>query len=919
MVQRFKFSDKYVERSAGENRTALINHVQEILGEERCAEIIAHVWELIKSDPDTQAKIRDAEERGESYGKEEAADGILYSVGEYIYQARRILGDASDAYTDEEILAIPESILADVTHRGFLKNEIQGPLQERREYVLEFPEESFRNFILDDTMWRTYLKRSQGNDEKVAIITTDRDDVGNIQYNTHTHGQFKTIVNDFAAGMLEEGITEDDEVALLTMNTMEEAASIMALNAIGATAKMVDYTKGIAATIESLKSATKLRSLVIDERLLFMSENKIETTSTEDGGSAEKTTVISLKEEIDKLGLPVTILRDTGKFKGDKYTTFEKVSELGKGKTFEPAKYNPNRIALIITSSGTTGLPKPICHTDRTVNNSVPLHNIANYLFGECAMVKAIPGFIGLGTITTMYTGLLTGSPLVMVEGQELPKDCAETLIHYPEIRDNSGLPSDMKVILFASPIFVRELCQTIEGTDIDLSHISAIMVAGSAVDAKDQIILEKKLHEHGYEGPIRGGYGQNENGGFVTEGLGTNSMGLAGKPLIGRRIYIVNPETKEVISNPTFNVTIRLNDEVDENGDYLSEYVIDSQNVKISHDCVNGKVTVSGAKFWPDRNADDEEIVVPENVVINLYMNGELISSAPANKDNNYAYEFSSLENHILKRMGTVYTETPTLFEYYEGLPEKTEEAKKYLLNGVIYDEPVPGAVIVFDTRDIGVIYPDGNLSMTRPDDVLTREDFKLPIHQIERKMRGTSVVKDCTISPLTDENNPSVEIAVAFITLPDDSIDSNMALDALKEEIEMGRTELRRNDCPDYIVVLPTIPIMPNGKVNRRELVEYATLIAEANNEKIKRKITAPVSTASETANPNEDNSIQEKPQDSNIPQTMSVKKMDVASVLSLPVVRIERNHLDEKATEHGADTVQDKAKQPKQIVKK
>lgn len=910
MVQRFKFSDIYSERSAGENRTALINHVQEILGEERCAEIIAHVWELIKSDPDTQVQIRAAEERGESYGKEEAADGILYSVGEYIYQARKILGDANDVYTDEEILAIPEAALADITHRRFLENKIQGPLQERREYVLEFPEESFKDFILDDTMWRTYLKRSQGNDEKVAIITATGE--------TYTHGQFKTIVNDFAAGLLERGIEENDEVALLTMNTMEEAASIMALNAIGATAKMVDYTKGIAATISSLKSATKLRSLVIDERLLHMAETRKVTVSTEDGKTHEESITVSLKEEIDKLGLPVVLIKNSDTFKDDNYTTFENVSELGQGKSFEPAKKDPNRIALIITSSGTTGLPKPICLTGPAVNNSVPLHNISNYPFGKCAMVKAIPGFIGLGTITTMYTGLLTGSPLVMVEDQPLPKYCAETLIHYPEIREKTGLPSDMNLILFASPIFLRELCDKIENTDIDLSHISAIMVAGSAVDAKDQKVLEEKLRKHGFKGHIIGGYGQNENGGFVTEGLGENSIGLAGKPLLGRRIYIVDPDTKKVISNPIFNVTMSWPNggKADDN---VSEYVIDSQSVKITHDCVKGKVTISGAKYWPDRNIDGKEIVLPGNVTINLYMNGELISSSPANKDDNYAYEFSSLENHILKRMGTVYTNTPTLFERYEGLPEKTKEAKKYLLNDVIYDEPVPGAEVVFDTRDIGVIYPEGNLSMTRPDDVLTREDFKLPIHQIESKLRETSIVKDCNISPLTDANNPSVEIAVAFITLPDDSIDPNMALDALKEEIEMGRTELRRNDCPDYIVVLPTIPIMPNGKVNRRELVEYATIIAEANHEKIRRKITAPAAAVSEAATPSEDNSVHEQTQDSNMPQTISVKKMDDASVLALPVVRIERNHLDEKDAENCADDIQNKGERPKQIIKK
>ena len=44
-----------------------------------------------------------------------------------------------------------------------------------------------------------------------------------------------------------------------------------------------------------------------------------------------------------------------------------------------------------------------------------------------------------------------------------------------------------------------------------------------------------------------------------------------------------------------------------------------------------------------------------------------------------------------------------------------------------------------------------------------------------------------------------------------------------------------------------------------------------------------------------------------------------MDVASVMDLPIVHIERNHLDEKAAKQGDASVQNKTEMPKQNVKK
>ncbi len=366
------------------------------------------------------------------------------------------------------------------------------------------------------TLYQSYCKANKDNLDSLAIITMD----GGYRY---THGELLNMVDLVAGGFSKLGITRNSKVGIMLNNTIEEAVSLLALNKLGAISIFVDVTKSIS-DIEHSLSRHELSLLIIDEVMLPMEQvvntNKIPLV------------IANLTKPSEK-GIPFTKLYDTGK-------DIEVVS----------VQFEMDKPSVIINSSGTTGIPKPIVHTDFSVNMATYKMFCADYpMSRDNLIMKIIPSYIGLGLITTLYTALLTGTKIVLIGGNNPHQSILNTVIfasNFPMFREGTGLNPNAKLLMFTAPMYYRIMCEKLDIFE-DLSYMGAMLAAGSKMSKEELDTMNDKMGKLNCPVKICNGYGQNEMCGAVT--LNTNSKnknGSAGVAVYGTELKIVDPDTYE-------------------------------------------------------------------------------------------------------------------------------------------------------------------------------------------------------------------------------------------------------------------------------------------------------------------------------------------------------------------------------------
>lgn len=396
-------------------------------------------------------------------------------------------------------------------NNGVCKEKLKMHYKNPPEYVSDLSE---------TTLYDAYKRANKDNLDSLAIITMD----GGYQY---THRELIDMIDLAASGFSKLGVKEDSKIGIMLNNTVEEAVSLLALNKLGAVSVFVDVTKSIS-DIEHSLSRHNLQMLILDEVLLPM------------------------EPIINKKNLPIIIASQSKPSK--KGIPFIELYFKGKDFEVESVPFKKDKPSVIINSSGTTGLPKPIVHTDFSVNMAVYKMLCSDYPMNRNNLVmKIIPSYIGLGLITTLYTALISGTKIVLIGGNNPHQSILNTVTfasNFPLFRNGVGLNPDAKLLMFTAPMYYRILCDKLDIFE-DLSYMGAMLAAGSKMGKEELDMMNAKMAALNCPVKICNGYGQNELCGAVT--LNTNSWnknGSAGFPVINTNIRIVDPETLETLES---------------------------------------------------------------------------------------------------------------------------------------------------------------------------------------------------------------------------------------------------------------------------------------------------------------------------------------------------------------------------------
>ena len=210
---------------------------------------------------------------------------------------------------------------------------------------------------------------------------------------------------------------------------------------------------------------------------------------------------------------------------------------------------------------------------------------------------------------------------------------------------------------------------------------------------------------------------------------------------------------------------------------------------------------------------------------ICNGYGQNELAGAAALNE--NCANEFGSagrpayntiirvvdsktLETKAPGETGLIIEQSDSLFTEYDGMPEATREAFLTLPDGSTW----------FNTHDIGYISESGFVYITgRTTRVAVRFDFKIPVDDIEAKVRQNPLIRNAAL--IVTDYTGSFEKIAAFIEL-EDLLEEPESEDRVLETVNAGNL-LNWNEKIDEVVIVDTIPMMASGKPDYAFLKDY------------------------------------------------------------------------------------------------
>ena len=385
------------------------------------------------------------------------------------------------------------------------------------------------NFNLHETLYKTYAAVARKNPNDIAVIV---DDTGE----KFTHKELLELVDSISDGFHDLGIGNGSKVGIILNGFVEDVATPLALNKIGAIGKYIDFMKSVPAIKHSIDE-NPLDALVIDECFL------------------------PLEQAVNNRNI-MTIVGNTTKVYNDgHYKTYPRKMWTGKREHINAADYVMDKPAIIISSSGTTGEPKPIVHSDYTINASAQKMLYTDFpLTRGNVVLKMIPSQVGLGLIMALYAGLISEETVVIFScwaTDNLIGKLVNLTKNFRIFTSKYGLSDKCKLNILTAPLFVRGLMRSPEVTDF--SVLGCIMGAGSKMSKEELDEMSKVGKEKGLECPICNAYGQNElAGGPVTVNSNHHNVnGSAGFPTFGTDIIIVNPETHEILGNNTVGLIL--------------------------------------------------------------------------------------------------------------------------------------------------------------------------------------------------------------------------------------------------------------------------------------------------------------------------------------------------------------------------
>ena len=325
------------------------------------------------------------------------------------------------------------------------------------------------------------------------------------------------------------GVREGEIITIAMPNTPEFVYLAYAINRVGAVMNIIHPLPGKEELLGYLEEAQSRYFFMFDGTYAIIKDSLKETPVKKAIVVSPAYSLAPIKRTLYKLAkfpkLDKSMCIDWGTFLKN-----------GKNASAHTVKKDPQKMAVISHTGGTTGEPKGVMLTDYAMN-SVAYQVWQTFDLADrrqLSILVVLPPFVNYSFVNGIHEGLTMGDTLALLP-EFKPEDFAE---YYKQYKPN---------VINSIPQYCLAMLNDPKLKEMDLSELKYVVAGGEAMDATAEAELNAFLKDHGADMQVTKGYGCTEFTSVVTFTYPeVNFLHSVGIPFPFVNVKIVDPDTNE-------------------------------------------------------------------------------------------------------------------------------------------------------------------------------------------------------------------------------------------------------------------------------------------------------------------------------------------------------------------------------------